>query len=201
MTATLSHAHAGPLRARRRRHLAEPVADVPGAARPRSGAPRRPAGPPDARLLRDVPARRHLGRRPRPRDLLVGQGPHGQLRRARVDRPCRQPADGDAGPAGAHRVPQAGVARLHAATGRGRRAQGSRVRHRANRAHPAQRRRRHRRRAVQAAAVDGRRALSRRARGGPRPVRRLDRRRSSPPTPAKAVSPAHWGPWATRSAK
>ena len=35
--------------------------------------------------------------------------------------------------------------------------------------------RRHRRRTVQAAAVDGRRALPRRARGGPRAVRRLDR--------------------------
>ena len=116
-------------------------------------------------------------RRPRPRDVLLGAGPHRQLRRAGDDRAGRQPADGDAGPAGAHRVPQAGVPRLHAAPGRGRRAQGAasssieRIERLARR-----RRRRHRRRAVQAAAVDGRRALPRRARGGPRPVRRLDRR-------------------------
>ena len=133
-------------------------------------------GQPRPRLLRAVPARRHLRRRPRPPDVLLGAGSDGQLRRAGDDRAGRQPADGDAGPAGAHRVPQAGVARLHPATGRGRRAEGPRVRGRTGRAHQVQRRRRHRRRAVQAAAVDGRRALPRRARGRPRPVRRLDRR-------------------------
>ena len=73
-----------------------------------------PDGQAGPRLLRAVPARRHLGRRPRPRDLLVGAGPDGQLRRAGTDRPGRQSADGDAGPAGAHRIPQAGVPRLHA---------------------------------------------------------------------------------------
>ena len=80
------------------------------------------------RLLGAVPARRRLGRRPRPRDVLVGAGPDRQLRRAGTDRPAGQSADGDAGPAGAHRVPQAGVARLHAAAGRGRRAEGPRIR-------------------------------------------------------------------------
>ncbi len=176
MTATLSHDSSGAVPARQGRDVAEPVADVPSAARPRSGAPRHTRRQARARLLRAVPARRHLHRSPRPPDLLVGAGPDRQLRRARTDRPGRQPADGHAGPAGAHRVPQAGVPRLHPAAGRGGRAEGPRVRDRAHRAHPRQRRRRHRHRAVQAAAVDGRRALPRRARGGPRPVRRLDRR-------------------------
>ena len=75
---------------------------------------------PRRRLLRAVPARRRLRRRARPRDVLLGAGPDRQLRRAGNDRAARQPADGDAGSAGAHRVPQAGVARLHPAPGRGR---------------------------------------------------------------------------------
>ncbi len=78
-------------------------------------------------------------------------------------------------PAGAHRVPQTGVARIHSAPGRGGGTQGARVRRRAHREAARQRRRRYRHRAVQAAAVDGRRALSRCAGGGSGPVRRLDR--------------------------
>ena len=45
-----------------------------------------------------------------------------------------QSTDRDAGSAGAHRVPQAGVARIHPATGRGGGAQGPRIRRRAPRA-------------------------------------------------------------------
>ena len=153
------------------------------------------------RLLRAVPARRRLGRRPRPRDVLLGAGPDRQLRRAGTDWAARQPADGDAGPTGAHRVPQAGVPRLHPAPGRGGRTQGARVRRRAHRAAARQRRRRHRHRAVQAAAVDGRRALSRRARGGPRRSSTAGPRPSSRPTPPRAASAARWRPSATRSGR
>ena len=44
--------------------LAEPLADVPGTARPRPGAPRRSAGTSGERLLRAVPARRRRPHRP-----------------------------------------------------------------------------------------------------------------------------------------
>ena len=134
MTATLSQDSPVRFQLATADHLGRPVADVPGAARPRSRAPRRAPRQARPRLLRAVPARRHLGRGPRPSDVLLGAGPDGQLRRTRTHRAGRQPADGHAGPAGAHRVPQAGVPRLHTAPGRGGRTQGPRVRRRAHRA-------------------------------------------------------------------
>ena len=201
MTATLSHSSPARFQLATADTWAEPVADVPGAARPRPSAPRRPRGQARPRLLRDVPARRHLRRGPRPRDVLLRAGPDRQLRRTRSHRPGRQSADGHAGPAGAHRVPQVGVARLHSAAGRGRRAEGPRIRRRAHRAHPRQRRRRHRRRTVQAAAVDGRGALPRGARGGPQQVRRVDRGDRRGEHRRGRCRLGRWGRSATRSAR
>ena len=59
-----------------------------------------------------------------------------------------QPALRDAGPPGAHRVPETGVTRIHPTPGRGRRAQSARVRRRQDRRIAIQRRRGHRRRTV-----------------------------------------------------
>ncbi len=128
------------------------------------------------RLLRDEPARRHLGGRAGPPDLLLSAGAHRQLRRAGDDRAGRQSADGHAGSPGAHRVPQAGVARVHAPPGGVRGAEGPRVRGRPDRADPRERRRGHRGRVVQTVAVDGGGALPGCARTGSRSVRRVDRR-------------------------
>ena len=201
MTATLSHG-TPQFRAGHRRDLGRPVADVPGAARPRPGAPRRRrrTSPSDDYYVLS----RHADICAAARDhetFSSAQGltvNYGELEMIGL---ARQSADGDAGSTGAHRVPQAGVARVHAAPGRGRRAEGPRVRRRAHRAATRQRRRRHRRRTVQAAAVDGRRALSRRARGGPRPVRRLDRGHRRRQHRRGRHRRARWKRSATRSAR
>ena len=123
---------------------------------------------------------RHDGRAARGgghRDVLQRAGADGRVRRAREDRPGRQPADGDARPAGAHRVPQAGLARLHAAGGARGRARGPRVRRGASStAFVAAGGGDIVGGAVQAAAQHGGGPLPRGPGRGPRPVRRLDRR-------------------------
>ena len=99
-----------------------PPSGEPGATRsrctPRCASTTRSITSEARRLLGADPAPRRLRRRARPRDVLVGAGPDHAVRRAGAHRPGRQPADGDDGPAGAHRVPPAGVPRLHPAPGR-----------------------------------------------------------------------------------